>query len=91
MVECSTHMFMHESIFHFNSAADKEGVIALIVSSMYVEINRTNILNNTAQFGSVISACISQITFLEALLIITTTLLKIGYCNSTFRGTQTYV
>ena len=57
-----------ESIFDFNSAADRGGVIALIASSMYMEINRTNIFNNTAQFGEVISACNSQVTFVEGIL-----------------------
>ena len=35
---------------------------------MYMEINRTNIFNNTAQFGGVISACNSQVTFVEDIL-----------------------
>ena len=34
----------------------------MIASSMLMEINRTNIFNNTAQFGGVISACNSQVT-----------------------------
>ena len=57
-----------ESIFDFNSAYDRGGVIALIASSMYMEINRTNIYNNTAQFGGIISACNSEITFEEDIL-----------------------
>ena len=60
-----------ETIFDFNSAADRGGVIALIASSIFMEINRTNIFNNTAEFGGVMSACNSQVTLLEDRLFVT--------------------
>lgn len=53
-----------ESIFDFNAAEDRGGVVAIVASSMNMEINRTNIYNNTAQFGGVISACNSQVTLM---------------------------
>ena len=40
-------------------------MVAIIASSMLMEINGTNIFNNTAQFGGVISACNSQVTLLK--------------------------
>ena len=39
-------------------------MVAIVASSMNMEINRTNIYNNTAQFGGVISACNSQVTLM---------------------------
>ena len=60
-----------ETIFDFNSAADRGGVIALIASSIFMEINRTNIYNNTAEFGGVMSACNSQVTLLDDSLVAT--------------------
>ena len=45
-------------------------MVAIIASSMFMEINRTNIFNNTAQFGGVISACNSQVTLLDDSLFI---------------------
>ena len=51
-----------ETIFDFNSAGNRGGVISMVASSLYMEINRTNIFNNTAQFGGVISACNSEVT-----------------------------
>jgi hypothetical protein len=60
-----------ETIFEFNSAGDRGGVISMIASSLYMEINRTNIFNNTAQFGGVISACNSQVTLIGDSLIVT--------------------
>ena len=53
------------SVFDFNLAGDRGGVIALIASSMYMEINDTNIYNNTAPLGGVISACNSQVTLVD--------------------------
>jgi hypothetical protein len=44
-----------ETIFDFNGAGNRGGVISMIASSLLMEINRTNIFNNTAQFGGVIS------------------------------------
>ena len=60
-----------ETIFDFNSAGDRGGVVAIIASSMLMEINRINIFNNTAQFGGVISARISQVTLLDDSLFVT--------------------
>ena len=60
-----------ESLFDFNYAADRGGVIALIASSLFMEINRTNIYNNTAEFGGVMSACNSQVTLLDDSLVVT--------------------
>ena len=63
---------MDESIFSFNDASDRGGVVAIIASSMYMEINRTNIFNNTASFGGIISACNSEVTVLEEDLFVST-------------------
>ena len=65
------YVSIDETIFDFNSAGDRGGVIAIIASSMFMEINRTNIFNNTAQFGGVISACNSQVTMLNNRLVVT--------------------
>ena len=54
---------INESIFSFNDASDRGGVAAIIGSSIYMD--RTNVLNNTAEFGGVISACNSEVTALE--------------------------
>jgi hypothetical protein len=64
------HVSIDETIFDFNSAGDRGGVISMIASSLYMEINRTNIHNNTAQFGGVISACNSQVTLVGDNLIV---------------------
>ena len=55
------YVSIDETIFDFNSAGNMGGVVSMIASSMLIEINRTNIFNNTAQFGGVISACNSQV------------------------------
>ena len=60
-----------ESIFDFNNAVDRGGVIALIASSIFMEINRTNIFNNTAEYGGVMSACNSQVTLFDDYLFVT--------------------
>ena len=60
-----------ESIFDFNSAVDRGGVIALIASSIFMEINRTNVFNNTAEYGGVMSACNSQVTLFDDYLFVT--------------------
>ena len=60
------YVSIDETIFDFNSAGDRGGVVAIIASSLiFIEINRTNIFNNTAHFGGVISACNSQVTLLN--------------------------
>ena len=63
---------MDKSIFSLNNASDRGGVVAIIGSSMYMEINRTNIFNNTASFGGIISACNSEVTVLEEDLFVST-------------------
>ena len=65
------YVSIDETIFDFNSAGDRGGVVAIIDSSMLMEINGTNIFNNTAQFGGVISAYNSQVTLLEHGLFVT--------------------
>jgi hypothetical protein len=65
------YVSIDETIFDFNSAGDRGGVVAIIASSMFMESNRTNIFNNTAQFGGVISACYSQVTLLDDSLVVT--------------------
>ena len=60
-----------ESIFDFNSAIDRGGIIALIASSIFMVINRTNIFNNTAEYGGVMSACNSQVTLFDDYLFVT--------------------
>ena len=69
--QLNCYVSIDETIFDFNSAGDRGGVIAIIASSMFMEINRTNIFNNTAQFGGVISACNSQVTLLDDSLFVT--------------------
>ena len=56
------YVSIDETIFDFNSAGNRGGVISMVASSLYMVINRTNIFNNTAQFGGVISACNSEVT-----------------------------
>ena len=46
-------------------------MVAIIASSMFIKINRTNIFNNTAQFGGVISAYNSEVTVLDVSLFVT--------------------
>ena len=65
------YVSIDETIFDFNSAGDRGGVVAIIASSILMEINRTNIFNNTAQFGGVISACNSLVTLLDDGLFVT--------------------
>ena len=65
------YVSIDETIYDFNCAGDRGGVVAIIASSMLMEINRTNIFINTAQFGGVISACNSQVTLLDDSLFVT--------------------
>ena len=69
----NSRVSIDESIFSFNDASDRGGVVAIIASSMYMEINRTiNIFNNTASFGGIISTCNSEVTVLEEDLFVST-------------------
>ena len=61
----NSQVSIDESILNWNDAGDRGGVVAIIASSMLIEINRTNIFNNTASFGGMISACNSEVTVLE--------------------------
>ncbi len=61
----NSQVSIDESILSWNNAGDRGGVVAIIASSMFIEINRTNIFNNTASFGGMISACNSEVTVLE--------------------------
>ncbi len=54
-----------ECVFSFNNASDRGGVAALIGSSMFLELNKTSIFNNTAEYGGVISACNSVVIVME--------------------------
>ncbi len=61
----NSQVSIDESILSWNNAGNRGGVVAIIASSMFMEINRTNIFNNTASFGGMISACNSEVTVLE--------------------------
>jgi predicted outer membrane repeat protein len=65
------YVSIDETIFDFNLAGDRGGVISMTASSLYMDINRINIFNNTAQFGGVISACNSQVTPMGDSLVLT--------------------
>ena len=65
------YVSIDETIFDFNSAGNRGGVISMVASSLYMLINRTNIFNNTAQFGGVISACNSEVTLRGDSLVVT--------------------
>ncbi len=54
-----------ECVFSFNNASDRGGVAALIGSSMFLELNKTSIFNNTAEYGGVISACNGVVIVME--------------------------
>ena len=72
VLQVNSKMNIDEFIFSLNDASDRGGVVAIIASSMYMEINRTNIFNNTASFGGIISACNSEVTVLEEDLFVST-------------------
>ena len=65
------YVSIDETIFDFNSAGNRGGVISMVASSLYMEISRINIFNNTAQFGGVISACNSEVTLRGDSLVVT--------------------
>ena len=50
-----------QCVFTYNEASDRGGMAALIGSSLYVDVNRTHIFNNTARLGGIISACNSEV------------------------------
>ncbi len=66
----NSQVSIDESILSWNNAGDRGGVVAIIASSMFIEINITNIFNNTASFGGLISACNSEVTVLEGELFV---------------------
>ncbi len=66
----NSQVSIDESILSWNNAGDRGGVVVIIASSMFIEINRTNIFNNTATFGGMISACNSEVTVLEGELFV---------------------
>ena len=69
-----------ETIFDFNSAGNRGGVVSMIASSLFMETSRTNIFNNTAQFGGVISACNGQVILVHDSLVVTVDLL-LPFCK----------
>ncbi len=52
-----------ECVFSFNDASGRGGVAALIGSSLF--LIKTNIFNNTAEYGDTISACNSVVMVME--------------------------
>ena len=65
------YISIDETILDFNSAGNRGGVVSMIASSLFMETSRTNIFNNTAQFGGVISACNSHVTLVGDSLFVT--------------------
>ena len=57
----NSRVTISQCVFTYNEASDRGGVAALIGSSLYVDVNRTHIFNNTARLGSIISACNSEV------------------------------
>ena len=58
----NSQVSIEECSFSFNDALVRGGVVALIGTSMTLELDGTSIFNNTAQFGGVISSCNSEVT-----------------------------
>ena len=50
-----------QCVFTYNEASDRGGVAAMIGSSLYIDVNRAHIFNNTARLGGIISACNSEV------------------------------
>ena len=67
-LNCYVRTCTDETIFDFNS---RGGVVSMIASALFMETSRTNIFNNTAQFGGVISACNSQVILVHDSLVVT--------------------
>ena len=57
----NSRVTISQCVFTYNEASDRGGVAALIGSSLYINVNRTHILNNTARLGGIISACNSEV------------------------------
>lgn len=66
-----SHARIQESLFMENSAMDRGGIISIAAGSL--EINRTNLIDNSADSGSVISACSSTVSLRDSLEIRTDT------------------
>ena len=45
--QLNCYVSIDETIFDFNNAGNRGGVVSMIASSLFMEINRTNIFNNT--------------------------------------------
>ncbi len=54
---------INKCVFSFNDASGRGGVAALIGSSLF--LTKTNIFNNTAEYGDTISACNSVVMEME--------------------------
>ena len=54
-------MTISQCVFTYNEASTRGGVAALIGSSLYIDVNRTHMFNNTARLGGIISACNSEV------------------------------
>ena len=57
----NSRVTISQCVFTYNEASDRGGVAALIGSSLYIDVNRTHIFNNTARLGGIISACNSEV------------------------------
>ena len=57
----NSRVTISQCVFTYNEAHDRGGVAALIGSSLYLDVNRTHIFNNTARLGGIISACNSEV------------------------------
>ena len=64
----SSRVTIRGSRFGFNNATRRGGVIA--ITGGQVDIEQTDIYNNTAEMGGVVSACVSEIHVQKELLII---------------------
>ena len=57
----NSRVTISQCVFTYNEASDRGGVAALIGSSLYIDVNRSHIFNNTARLGVIINACNSEV------------------------------
>ena len=57
----NSRVTISQCVFTYNEASARGDVAALLGSSLYIDVNRTHIFNNTARLGGIISACNSEV------------------------------
>ena len=57
----NSRVTISQCVFTYNAASDRGGVAALIGISLFIDVNRTHMFNNTARLGGIISACNSEV------------------------------